>query len=85
MKTFYETSINAEISKSISTTIDSNMINMITLKNSCKLPTTTDGLSKLLEKMIDEPEVIDKLLDSYNKANENLTKRLRFIKIKNNS
>jgi len=80
MKTFYETSINAEISKSISTTIDSNMINMITLKNSCKLPTTTDGLSKLLEKMIDEPEVIDKLLDSYNKANEIFINKLTMYK-----
>ncbi len=80
LKAFYETCIDAEISKAISSTIDSSMIKMITMQNSCNLPANTKSLYKLLEQMVDDLEAVDKLLESYDKANEMFISKLEMYK-----
>ena len=80
LKPFYEKCISSEISKAVSSTIDSDMLNSITLKNSCKIPGTIDGLDKLVRAMYDEPEVIDKLLESYENANNMFISKLSMYK-----
>jgi len=80
LKPFYEKCISSEISKAVSTTIDSDMLNSITLKNSCKIPGTIDALDKIVRAMYDEPEVIDKLLESYETANDMFISKLSMYK-----
>ena len=41
----------------------------ITLKNSCNVPRTVSTLNSLISNMYDDPEIVDKLIDSYDKAN----------------
>jgi hypothetical protein len=80
MKPFYDKCISCEISKAVSVTINSDMLNNITLKNSCKIPGTIDALDKIVKAMYDEPEVIDKLIESYEEANNMLSKKLLLYK-----
>jgi hypothetical protein len=80
LKPFYEKCISSEIGKAVSSTIDSDMLNSITLKNSCKIPGTIDALDKIVRTMYDEPEVIDKLLESYETANDMFIKKLSMYK-----
>jgi len=65
----YEKCIECEISKAVTSTIDTNMLNDIQLKNSCKVPKTLKALNNIIENMYDEQDVIDKLIDSYETAN----------------
>jgi hypothetical protein len=68
-KDMYIKCIDCEISKAVSNTIDTNMINDIQLKNNCRVPTNVKSLKTVIENMYNEPDIVDKLIDSYETAN----------------
>ena len=65
----YNDLIDTEIFKAVSLTINSDLLKDITLKNSCNVPRTVSTLNSLISNMYDDPEIVDKLIDSYDKAN----------------
>jgi hypothetical protein len=73
-KTKYNSLIDTEISQAVSLTINSNLLDDIKLKNSCRVPKTVIALNSLIENMHDEPHIVDKLISSYEIAN-NLCKQ----------
>lgn len=74
--TIYEQLIDGEIYKAVSLTIDSNLLNTILLKNSKRAPQNVKALETLITNMYDEPEVVDKLIESYEKACDLLKEKL---------
>lgn len=68
-KQVYNNLIDTEIFKAVSLTINSDLLEDIKLKNSCRVPRTISALNSLIHNMYNEPEIVDKLIDSYEKAN----------------
>jgi hypothetical protein len=56
--------------QAVSLTINSNSLDDIKLKNSCRVPKTGIAIHSLIENVLDEPEIVDKLISSYEIANE---------------
>ena len=69
-KDIYESMLNSEIMKAVSMTVNSNMLEDIQLKNSCRIPRTVGNLNTLIQNMYNDPEIVDKLIESYETANE---------------
>ena len=72
----YESLINGEILKAVSLTINTDLLDTLTLENSCRAPRTVKALKTLIENMYNEPEIVDKLIGSYEKANELFLQKL---------
>lgn len=69
-KTKYNSLIDTEMFQAVSLTINSNSLDDIKLKNSCRVPKTGIAIHSLIENVLDEPEIVDKLISSYEIANE---------------
>ena len=76
----YEILIEGEIHKAVSLTIDSKLLDTILLQNSCRVPKTIKALKTLISNMYNEPETVDKLIDSYETACNLLKKKLTTYK-----
>lgn len=72
----YEKLIEGEILKAVSLTINTDLLDTITLENSCRVPRTVKALKTLIENMYNQPEIVDKLIDSYERANELFLQKL---------
>jgi hypothetical protein len=66
----YTALIDIEIFKAVSLTINSDLLEDIKLKNSCRIPRTVGALNALINNMYDDPEIVDKLIESYERAND---------------
>ena len=78
----YKQLIDGEIYKAVSLTIDSNLLNTILLKNTKRAPKNVKALEILITNMYDEPEIVDKLIETYEKACDLLKEKLEtYIKI----
>jgi hypothetical protein len=80
LKELYCKCIDCEIWKAVSMTINNDLLNDLRLKNSFTVIQNTKKLESLINNMVDEPEVVDKLIQSYELASE-----LLYNKIKNYS
>ena len=80
MKSIYEELINTEIFKAVSLTINSDLLEDIKLKNSCRVPRTIGALNTLINNTYDSPEVVDKLIESYEVANELFLQKIKTFK-----
>jgi hypothetical protein len=79
-KNIYEELINTEIFKAVSLTINSDLLEDIKLKNSCRIPRTIGALNTLINNTYDAPEVVDKLIESYEVANELFLQKIKTFK-----
>lgn len=79
-KQLYNDLIDTEIFKAVSLTINSDLLQDITLKNSCRVPRTVSALNSLISNMYDDPEIVDKLIDSYEKANTLFLEKIKTYK-----
>jgi hypothetical protein len=79
-KLLYESCINAEISKAFSMTINSEMMNKIKNEYLLQIPNTKTAISDMIKKLYDEPNIVDKLLETWDKANDMVIQKIESYK-----
>jgi hypothetical protein len=78
--TKYTEFIDTEIFKAVSLTINSDLLEDIKLKNRCRVPRTVSALNSLIHNMYDDPDTVDKLIESYERANNLFLQKMAMYK-----